>query len=78
MAEYVLMSAGFEVQSNDLKRQYEISAFPTVILFVNGQVRQRWVLDYDLDHYRKALDAVLAEGAATRPWSRTGKPAGGG
>ena len=78
MAEYVLMSACFEVQSNELKQKYDISAFPTVILFVNGRVRQRWVLDYNLDHYRQALDAVLAEGAATRPSPRTGKPAGGG
>ena len=44
--------------SKDIRDTYHIHRFPTVILFVNGQERNRWVYHLNLDDYRKALDGV--------------------
>ena len=52
--------------SYDIKDKYQIVAFPTVLMFVNGQEVHSWAMIYDLDNYRKNIDAVLA---------RTGQPA---
>lgn len=54
------MKPYFAVTSEQIQKTYDVHTFPTVILLVNGQERQRWVLDYDLDHYRSALNEVLA------------------
>ena len=44
-----------------LRRRYRIAPlFPTVILFVGGQERRRWILNYSLRSYRRVLDEVTA------------------
>ena len=46
-------------RSADLGRQYEIEAVPTVMLFVGGEIRQRWVGAMPAEQYAKALDEVI-------------------
>lgn len=55
---FELMTPIFAVTSPELKDQYKVSFFPTVLLFDQAEVRGRWVMDYDLNSYRSALNQV--------------------
>jgi len=59
-AKFELMSGVFVPQCPELKEKYNLRyLFPTALLLVNGQEKQRWILKYDMDSYRMALDKVL-------------------
>jgi thioredoxin 1 len=60
-AGFELMKPYFVVTAREVRQRYRIAYYPTVILFVGGQERKRWTLNYRLASYRKALDKVLAE-----------------
>ena len=63
-AEYAGRAAFVKVERSqvaDRRRQYGIRGYPTVLLFVRGQERARWVNQGSKDVYRKALDAALVE-----------------
>ena len=59
-AKYRLMNWLLGVTNWELKSKYDIRWYPTVILFVNGRERKRWVAHYDIKSYRKALDEALS------------------
>jgi thiol-disulfide isomerase/thioredoxin len=59
---FEIMKAYFKITAKAVKKQYHISYFPTVVLFVGGQERKRWVLKYHAASYRRTLDKVLAAG----------------
>jgi thioredoxin-like negative regulator of GroEL len=59
-ARFELMRPYFVMTSYDIKDKYQIVAFPTVLMFVNGQEVHRWAMVYDLNDYRMNIDAVLA------------------
>lgn len=65
-AGFEVMKPYFVVTCREVKRQYHIAYYPTVILFVSGEERKRWTLNYRLASYRKALDKVLAGPQANR------------
>ena len=50
-----------QMRSQELKETYDIQAFPTVILFVDGRVFERWVMKYDINDYRRGIDEALAK-----------------
>jgi len=52
-----------EVTCPPIKEQYDISFTPTVVLFVGGQERHRWIMDYNVDAYRKVLNEVVGPSA---------------
>jgi thiol-disulfide isomerase/thioredoxin len=59
---FEIMKAYFKITAKAVKKQYHISFFPTVVLFVGGEERKRWVLKYRAASYRRTLDKVLAAG----------------
>ena len=65
-ASFEIMKPYFVVTAKAVKKRYRIAYFPTVVLFVGGQERKRWVLRYRAASYRRTLDKVLAAGAAAR------------
>jgi thioredoxin 1 len=69
VAKFELMKAYFAVTSRRLWEETEVRYFPTVILYDDGREVERWVLKYDIDDYRRALDEALADeqAPATRP-----------
>jgi thiol-disulfide isomerase/thioredoxin len=73
-ARIELMKPYFAVTSEELKKRYDISLFPTEVLFVHGEEKHRWSLDYSLDKYRKALDEVA--GPPPEAPTPEAKPAG--
>jgi thioredoxin 1 len=60
---YMLMTPFFGVTSAKLRDEYRVAYYPTVILFVGGQEKKRWVLDYTREHYVKVLTDVAGEPA---------------
>lgn len=75
-ASFEIMKPYFAVTSPELKSKYDISLFPTVVLLVNGQEKQRWSLEYNADKYRQVLNEVLAapSGQAPKAGSPPAKP----
>lgn len=71
VAKIMIMNLVFLSPAPAVKEKYDIGLVPVVILFLNGQERQRWTIDYNLDHYRKALNEVL--GPAASPPSAVGR-----
>ncbi len=59
VAKFMLMQPYFAVTSPELREQYDIAFYPTVILFVNGQEKWRFISNYRMDDYRKAMDEAL-------------------
>ena len=58
-ARYKHASAWMKVTSWRILKEFKVYFVPTVILFIGGQERKRWVLHYGIDSYRRALDEVL-------------------
>lgn len=56
VAQYMILTFAFGVTNQDVKDRYEVILVPHVVLLVNGQEKARWVMDYNIDSYRKALD----------------------
>ncbi|HOW70723.1 MAG TPA: thioredoxin family protein [Phycisphaerae bacterium] len=59
-AKYHLMSFFWIPNNSELKDRYNVVVYPTVVLFVDGQEKKRWLMHYDMKSYRKTLDEVLA------------------
>ncbi len=55
---FELMKPYFEVTSDAIKHQYDITVFPTEVLFVGGKEAARWPMNYDMDGYRSVLNRV--------------------
>ena len=76
-AKYYLKNFFWIVTNTELQSKYDIGAYPTVVLFVNGQEKKRWIMHYDIKSYRKALDEALgipAKRATTAPVGRPSSP----
>ena len=58
LTKFQLMTAYLVTTSVEIKKKYDLAFFPTVLLFVDGEEKQRWVMHYEMDDYRKALDEV--------------------
>jgi thioredoxin 1 len=83
VAGYMLMTLVFTSTNEELRDQYDVVVYPTAILFVNGEEKQRWTVNYDVNSYRKALDQYCAPAPTTQkappnkePKSPASKPAG--
>jgi thioredoxin 1 len=57
-AKFELMRFWLEVTCLPIWWKYHIVLYPTVVLFVNGKEKKRWVANYFGFSYRKALDEV--------------------
>ena len=67
VAKFELMSPVFIVKSGEIKDRHNIDFFPTTILFVNGKAVNRWVIHYNIDDYRRALDDAIAAMKSASP-----------
>jgi len=65
-AEFDLMTFWGTVKCETIWKRYRVAILPTVVLFVNGKEKRRWVSEYSGDAYRKALNEVVEPPAPTR------------
>ena len=75
LAKFQLMTAYLVTTSVEIKKKYDIAFFPTVLLFVNGEEKRRWVMHYEMDDYRKALDEVAGPPLPAPPDGSEDNPA---
>lgn len=66
IAKYRHMSPLFIYTSKEIRDEYDVNLTPTVLLFVKGQEKQRWLSDYNINDYRKALDEYCSPPAAPK------------
>jgi len=71
-AEYPLMSFVFIPNNAELRDRYEVAIYPTVVLFMNGLEKHRWVAEFGKAAYRKVLDEAIAS-PTTKLSTSTGK-----
>jgi thioredoxin 1 len=64
VGQFMILTFTFGVTSQELKDRYEVALVPHVVLLVNGKVKDHWTMEYDIDAYRKGLDAAISSGAA--------------
>ena len=83
VAGYMLMTLVFTSTNEELRDKYDVVVYPTAILFVNGEEKKRWTVNYDVKSYRAVLDKYCAPAPTTQkappdstPKSATSKPAG--
>jgi len=60
VASFVAHHLTFEEPCPEINHRYDIGFVPTVILFVKGHEKHRWVMDYNIGAYRKELDKEVA------------------
>ena len=66
--EYADRAAFVKVERSHLvaqRQRYGVSGYPTVLLFIRGKERARWVNQGSKAVYREALDAAIAETSGT-------------
>ena len=69
-----LMRFWLEVSCPEIQKRYRIGLYPTVVLFVNGQEKKRWVAQYSTDKYRTRLNEVAPAKPAGTPESTPATP----
>ncbi len=57
--KFMLLNRFFQPYSVTIRENYNLQWVPSVMLFVDGQEKQRWVMDYIGDNYRQALTEVV-------------------
>jgi thioredoxin 1 len=55
---FEMMRPYFAVTCPEIQKRHRIAYYPTIVLFIKGEEKQRWILDYGIDHYRQVLDEV--------------------
>ncbi len=59
VAKMMILTLVFGITEPELYERYGVVFVPHVVLLVNGQEKKHWIADYNLDHYRQALDEVV-------------------
>jgi thiol-disulfide isomerase/thioredoxin len=71
---FELMTFWSKITCEPIWKRYRIARFPTVVLFVNGKEKYRWVTNYSGDAYRPVLDEVAGPPAPRRTPAASGGP----
>jgi len=74
VAKFELMRFWLEITSISLWKQYRIGLYPTVVLFVDGQEKKRWAVDYFPDNYRKVLTKIVGAPVPKKAPVESSKP----
>jgi thioredoxin 1 len=65
--KFMLLNRFFQPYSPLISDTYKLQLVPTAVLFVDGQEKQRWFMDYFGDTYRKALNELVGPPAEPKP-----------
>jgi len=75
---FEMMKPYVAITCREVQKQHRIAYYPTVILFVNGEEKNRWILDYSIDRYREVLNEVVGSPVPKDTGDKTdGSPAAG-
>ena len=62
--KFMLLNRFFQHYCPAISQQFHLQLVPTAVLFVDGQEKQRWFMDYMPDTYRNALTELVGPPAA--------------
>jgi len=65
--KFMLLNRFFQPYSQLIRDTYNLPWVPTAMLFVNGEEKKRWVMDYFADDYRKTLIELVGPPAQPKP-----------
>lgn len=65
--KFMLLDRFFQPYSPLIRDTYNLPWVPTAMLFVNGEAKQKWEMDYLADNYRKALTELVGPPAQPKP-----------
>jgi thioredoxin 1 len=71
VAKYQIMTPYFTFRDKEIRDAYDITVYPTAVLFVNGKAVKTWRMHYSLKDYRQAMDAAIGPTTAPTATSRT-------
>jgi thioredoxin 1 len=74
-ARFKLMEPYFKVTSEELRKKYDVAYYPTEVLFVKGEEKKRWVLEYNKDKYTAVLNEVAGAPTPQEPAPKGGAAA---
>ncbi|MCX5684239.1 MAG: thioredoxin domain-containing protein [Planctomycetota bacterium] len=69
VASFMAYTVVFGIPCPEINQRYNIGLTPTVILFVKGQEKKRWVAEYDGNAYRTVLNGVVGGARPGEPKS---------
>jgi thioredoxin 1 len=56
---FEMMRAYFTVSCPEVQKKQRIAYYPTVILYVKGEEKKRWIIEYGIDSYRTVLNETV-------------------
>jgi thioredoxin 1 len=59
--KFMLLNGVFQHYCPAISEAFKLQLVPTAVLFVDGQEKQRWFMDYSGDTYRNALNPLVAQ-----------------
>ena len=62
---FEMMRAYFAVSCPEVQKKQRIAYYPTVVLYVKGEEKKRWIIEYGIEKYRDVLKEVVGEPAVT-------------
>ncbi|MCY2931809.1 MAG: thioredoxin family protein [Planctomycetota bacterium] len=66
VGQFMILNFVFVPTSQEVKDRYDVILVPHVALLVNGKEKARWIMEYNIDSYRKVLDEVAPVRQASR------------
>jgi len=56
---FEMMRGYFAISCPELQKRHRIAYYPTIILFLKGEEKQRWVIEYGIERYRQVLNEIV-------------------
>ena len=56
---FEMMRGYFAISCPELQKRHRIAYYPTIVLFVKGEEKHRWILEYGIEHYRPVLNEIV-------------------
>ena len=77
VAKLMILTFVFGITEPELHDRYHVSFVPYVVLLADGQEKKHWIMEYNADLYRKALDEVVGPPVKPNAAARASAAAGG-
>jgi hypothetical protein len=67
---FEMMRAYFAVSCPEVRKKQRIAYYPTVVLYVKGEEKKRWIIEYGIDNYRTVLNETVGGPAPKDPGTK--------
>jgi thioredoxin 1 len=67
---FELMRGYFVVSCPEVQKKQRIAYYPTVVLYVKGEEKKRWIIEYGIDNYRTVLNETVGGPTPKEPGTK--------